>query len=227
MKDPGARALPALAKASQLAKALGAELVLFHAISAPLRLEGDLSFLSDGLAAAERTAGMASRERMERIARRLRRKRIKVTASVRWDCPVYEAIIREACRVGADLIVAERHAGRHFGARLLRLADWELVRLSPLPVLLVKRRGVYRRPLVLAAVDPNRSYGKPARLDNEILRGGSVVAKALRGTLHTVHAYAPLPLWAVANGIPTEEDVVRLQAQSARAAAERLERLVR
>lgn len=220
LKDPGAKALPALVKAAQLARALGAEIVLFHAISAPLRLGRDIR-------ATERRARTASRERVERWARLLRRKRLKVTSSVQWDYPVYEAIIREAWRVGADLIVAERHAGRHLGAGLLRLTDWELLRLSPLPVLLVKRAGVYRRPLVLAAVDPDHSYAKPAQLDGEILRAGSVVAKALRGTLHAVHAYAPLAPAAVGNGFLTEEDVARLQAHSARSAAEKLERLVR
>ena len=227
VKDPAVRSLPALAKAAQLARALGAELVLFHAISVPLRLEGDLSFLSDGLPAVERRVRTASHERLERLARRLRPKRFKVTSSVRWDYPVYEAILREADRVGAELIVAERHAGRHIGAGLLHLTDWELLRLSPVPVLLVKRAGVYRRPLILAAVDPDRGYAKPAQLDGEIVSAGSVIAKALRGTLHAVHAYAPLPLAAVVNGIRTEEDLARLQAQSARAAAEKLERLLR
>jgi universal stress protein E len=227
IKDPGAKALPALAKAAQLARALGADLVLFHSISAPVHLGRDIRSPIDDLPATERQAHTTSRERLERMARQLRRKRLKVTSSVQRDYPVYEAVIREACRVGADLIVAERHAGRHVGARLLRLTDWELLRLSPLPVLLVKCAGVYRRPLVLAAVDPDRSYAKPAQLDGEILRAGSVVAEALRGTLHAVHAYAPLAPAAVMNGILTQEDLARLQAESARSAAEKLERLVR
>jgi hypothetical protein len=36
LKDPAAEAAPALVKAEQLAKALGAELELFHAIATPL-----------------------------------------------------------------------------------------------------------------------------------------------------------------------------------------------
>ena len=36
IKDPQARSLPAVAKAAQLARALGAEMELFHAIDAPL-----------------------------------------------------------------------------------------------------------------------------------------------------------------------------------------------
>jgi universal stress protein E len=227
VKSPALRMPPAVAKAAQLSRALGAELVLFHAISAPLCLEGDVSLLNDGLAAAERSVRTTCRDSLERIARRLRLGRIEVVSSVQWDHPVYEAIIREAVRLGADLIVAERHAGRHTVAGLLQLTDWELLRLSPVPVLLVKRAGTYRRPLVLAAVDPDHSYSKPARLDREILRAGSVVARALGGKLHAVHAYMPIPLAVVADGALTDEEVARAQAQSTRIAGEKLEGLVR
>jgi universal stress protein E len=228
IKDPAARMPAAAAKAAQLARPLGAELVLFHAISTPLYLKRGTNLLNGGLADAERQARTACLARLQAVARRLQSKGIKiVTCSVQCDYPAYEAIIREAARVGADLIVAERHAGRHIAPKLLQLTDWELLRLSPVPVLLVKRTRLYRRPLVLAAVDPDHTYAKPAQLDDEILRAGSVVAKSLRGTLHAVHAYTPLPLAAVANGALTERDVARLQAQTARAAAEKLGRLVR
>jgi universal stress protein E len=60
-------------------------------------------------------------------------------------------------------------------------------------VLIVKRTRRYHRPVVLAAVDPTHQFAKPARLDEEILRRGSAVTRALRGTLHAVHAYMPLP----------------------------------
>jgi universal stress protein E len=227
VKNPASQMPPGVVKAAQLAHALRSELVLFHAISAPLRLEGDPSLLNEGLGTLERRARTVCRERLEGIARRLRRKRIKVVSSVQWDYPVYEAIIREAVRVGADLIVAERHAGRHTAAGLLQLTDWELLRLSPVPVLLVKRAGIYRRPLVLAAVDPDHTYSKPAQLDIEILRAGSVVAKALRGSLHAVHAYLPLPPAVVSEGAITDKQVDRVRAESERIAGKKLERLVR
>lgn len=227
VKDPAARMPPGVTKAAQLARALGAELVLFHAISAPLCLQGDLHLLDDGLPLMERRIRTACLERLQKIERRLRHTGVKTACSVQWDYPVYEAIIREAVRLGADLIVAERHAGRHIAASLLQLTDWELLRLSPIPVLLVKRGGLYRRPLVLAAVDPDHSYAKPAQLDGEILRAATVVTRALRGTLHAVHAYMPLPLAAVADGALTEEELAQVRAQSVRLAAQKVERLVR
>jgi len=225
LKDPAAKTLPALAKAAQLARALDAELVLFQSIAAPLYLETDVAALRS-VVGIERSARAACRARLEARARALRRLGIKVSVSAEWDYPAYEAVIRAASRAGADLIVAEQHAGRHVAAGLLHLTDWELLRLSPVPVLLVKRSGVYRRPLVLVAVDPDHRYAKPERLDREILQAGALLAAALRGTLHAVHAYSPLPLTAYTRGTLSEDIVRDMLRRSARAAAEKLERLV-
>lgn len=226
IKDPSARSLPALAKAAQLAQALDAKLVLFHALATPLYLESDLELASE-LNGIEQRTQAAAQERLETLAQRLRRHGIEVSASAEWDYPVYEAVIRAAGRADADLIVAERHAGRHLAAGFLHLTDWELLRLAPQPVLLVKRPRPYRRPLVLAAVDPDHRYAKPARLDREILQAGALLAGALRGALHAVHAYSPLPLTAYSRGTLSEDILADMQRRSKRAAAEKLERLAR
>jgi universal stress protein E len=227
VKNPAAAKLPAVAKGAQLSRALDAELVLFHSISAPLYLDADISLLNDGLAAAERNTRNACLERLEAIARRLRRKGVRVAVSAQWDYPVYEAIIRESRRLAADLIVAEQHAGWRFAGSLLHLTDWELLRLSPVPVLLVKRPGIYRRPVVLAAVDPDHSYGKPARLDADILHTGATLSRALHGALHAVHAYVPIPVTAFARGtLDSDATVARLQAQAAALARQKLTRLL-
>ena len=224
VKDSAGNAPPALGKAAQLARALAAELVLFQAIDTPLSLEDHLA-RGRGVTDIERGKREPCLARLERQARRLRRLGIRVKVSAEWDYPAYEAIVRAAGRVGADLIVAERHPGRHVAASFLHLTDWELLRLAPLPVLLVKRRGLYRRPRVLAAVDPDRRYAKPVQLDREILEAGALLAAALHGRLHAVHAYSPLPLTAYTRGTLSEEILTDMQRRTARAAAEKLERL--
>ena len=147
------RRFPQSLKASQLARSLGAELILFQSIALPIYVEGDVNYMNDGLADAERCTGEACEKTLGAIARPLRRKGIKVCVSVQFDYPIYEAVIREATRLKADLIVAEQHHG-HRAASLLHMVDWELLRLSPVPVLLVKDPHAYRRPRILAAVDP-------------------------------------------------------------------------
>ena len=224
VKDPAAKPLPALRKAAQLARALDAALVLFQAIDAPLYLEGDFERLRS-IRDIERRTRESHLARLERLAQRVRRLGVRVSVSAEWDYPAYEAVVRAADRVGADLIVAGQHAGRHIAAGLLQLNDWELLRLAPLPVLLVKRGGLYRRPRVLAAVDPDHRFAKPARLDREILEAGAQIAAALHGRLHAVHAYSPVPLTAYTHGTLSEDIVADMQRRSARAAAAKLEQL--
>jgi len=226
VKDPTAKAVPALEKAGQLARALDAELVLFHAFGEPLDLEGYVA-RPGGLTGSERRMRAAAVARLEARALPLRSLGLRVSVAAEWDYPAYEAVLRAAARAGADLIVAERHAGRHLAASLLHLTDWELLRQSGVPLLLVKRPGGYRRPVVLAAVDPDQRYAKPERLDREILQASAVFAGALRGTLHVVHAYSPLPLTAYTRGTLSEEILRDMQRRSTRAAAEKLEGLVR
>jgi universal stress protein E len=226
IKDPSSRALPALGKAAQLARALDAQLVLFQALTTPLNLGSDL--LPRGtLRQIERDARASDQVRLERHAQRLRSSGLRVTALAEWDYPAHEAVIRAAARAGADLIVAERHAGRHLAAGLLRLTDWELLRLAPCPVLLVKRGGHYRRPRVLAAVDPDHRYGKSAQLDRDILGAGALLASALKGHLHLVHAYAPVPLTAYTHGTLSQDILEDMERRSARAAAKNVEGLAR
>ena len=196
VKDPWARSIPALEKASQLARALGARVQVFYALSNPLYIDvAEAEGVS--LPGLERTVHARAASRLERLADRLRETGIRAECAVEWDFPPHEAIIRAARLFGADLIVAERHATPHHLAWMLRFTDFELLRLAPMPVLLVKTRRAYDHPAILAAVDPAHSFSKPLRLDREILDCASRITHALRGSLHAVFAYNPLPAVAM------------------------------
>ena len=103
------------------------------------------------------------------------------------------ANLRRAVAIKADLIVAPCRA-RHRLPGLLGYTDWELLRLSPVPVLLVKTATPYRRPKMLAAIDPTHTHAKSSALDPRILDYGAQVGRALRGSLGVVHAYLPRSL---------------------------------
>jgi universal stress protein E len=225
VKDPSSKSLPAVTKAAQLARALGAELELFHSISTPLYV--DAYSPSEPLLDIERTIRRKCLEELEVVATSVRRKDLKVAVSAEWDYPIYEAVVRRAGRVKADLIVAERHAGRHLAPGLLQLTDWELLRLSPVPVLLVKTVGAYRRPAVLAALDPAHAYSKPAKLDDEILSVGSAVTDALGGTLHAVHAYSPTPIRLFQDLTTPDDTIARMDMEVAAQAKKGLDRALR
>jgi universal stress protein E len=223
VKDPHAKSLPAVVKATQLARALGADLELFHGIDNSIYLDT----LDTGQQSPKQIEDEERKQvlqQLERIAGRVRRHGVNVTTAAEWDYPVYESIVRRSARIGADLIVAERHGGRHILQSLLRLTDWELLRLSPVPVLLVKRPQPYHRPTVLAAVDPTHAFAKPAKLDQEILAASSVVTNALRGRLHAVHAYSPMQ---PGMGAGTPEAAKRIQKANATLAKASFDRVLR
>src|SRR6185437_1570828 len=191
VKEPGAITLPAVAKAARIAQACGAHLELFHALKASIWANTPDAY-EEAVRDLYKTQHHHYVQRLERVAARLRVHGLKVTTAVEYDYPAYDAIIRRALHINADLIVARRHCGRSAISSLLRLTDWELLRHSPVPVLLVKRQGPYPHPNVLAAVDPSRAHSKPAPLDGEILSAAGQLTASLRGRLHVVHAYAPV-----------------------------------
>jgi universal stress protein E len=213
VKELDGKGLPAVLKAAQLARAYGAQLELYHALTSPLY--GDPVLLpAQGLDSLERDLQQNALRRLEAIADRLRRHSIKVKVSAEWDYPAHEAIVRRAQAVRADLIVAACHSSKHRMPGLLQLTDWELLRLSPMPVLLVKNPRPYRHPAVLAAIDPSHARGKPLQLDKEILRVGKSLSVALRGTLHAVHAYASFPVNVPSEVLaPGALEAMQMQAQ--------------
>ena len=227
VKNPSAAALPAVAKAAQLAKALGAELTLFQALSTPLNLSDDLPPRQMVRGTLENYTRSAHEACLKGLALRLRRRGIRVSVSAEWDHPADEAILREAARVGADLIVVEAHPRHHGASSFLRLTDWELLRRSPVPLLLVKRPAPYRRPNVLVALDPDHTFDKPVSLDAEILAVGATVTSALSGSLHAVHAYAPVMPADTAQGVISAAKLAATQTQAAEHAGQKLAKATR
>jgi len=226
VKDPRAKHFPAVIKAAQLARALDAELEIFHAIDDPLCVDllqmGDLS-----LKQSERVGLTRYRAQLEALAGPLRESGLTVSTAAEWDHPAHESIVRRAVRSGADLIVVERHAKRHVAPWLLRFTDWELLRLAPVPVLLVKSPGSYRRPKIVAAVDPSHAFDKPAKLDVEILRLAALASKALNGSVHAVHAYVPSLIGMSQKELSAPDATARIRSRAARHARADLLRLLR
>jgi universal stress protein E len=182
-----------LRKAAMVARAARAEVELFHAIDEP---DPERSFPET---ATFQEVGMLRAAIVEKYARRLERfardpalRGVRVRCTAAWDYPPHEAIIRRAVATHSDLVIAAAR-GHRFGARLvLRNTDWELIRHCPVPLLLIKSPRPYRRPLVLAAVDPFHRHERPANLDARLLQAGGELARLLHGRLEVFHAYMPL-----------------------------------
>lgn len=226
VKDPDAKWSLAIAKAAQIARSSGAGIHLFHAVDTRLYVDA-LATYEKGVAEFEAGQTKPYRQKLEQLAQHVRSHGILVTTETVVDHPVYESILREAGHVGADLIVTDCHAGHHFAPALLQLTDWELARLSPVPVLIVRKPRLYHRPTVLCAVDPRHAYAKPAELESQILAAGAEICTALRGTLHAVHAYPPLPNGGEVSTACSAGNAVMIDAVAAGDARSAFDRVLR
>jgi universal stress protein E len=221
VKDLDAKQYPAVDKAAQLALASNASIELFHAITEPVYADFELT--DESLQDLKTSREAQCWSRLEKIAARLRKQNLKVRASASWDFPTYESVVRAAIAAHADLIVAECHKGIRLAPWLLHLTDWELLRTSPVPVLLVRTPEPYQRPIVLAAVDPGHAHSKPSGLDGVILKRANGIARLMSGSVHAMHACFPVPLDVPAGEILTDAQADRLYTQAekrARAAFE-------
>lgn len=180
-----------LRKAGALARAAGASLELFHVIDTPdPGVSWPDTVSADTIEAQRERIAARGRRRLEQFAGDEALRGLRVTCTTTWDYPPHEAIIRRAASSHADLVVALTRPHRP-GARLvLRNTDWELIRYCPVPLLLVKSSRPYRRPAILAAVDP--FHARPADLDLRLLAAGADFARLLHGNLHVFHSYMPL-----------------------------------
>ncbi len=186
--DPSAGMNKAVRRAGLLARRTGASIELFNAMAA---------FMSEGTghAAAERftrSEAEQNRSQLERIANRLRRENLIVATKVQTGYPVHEAILRQVLLTKPDLLVIEARRHNVFARLLLTQTDFELIRRCPVPLLIVKGRTAWRRPRILAALDPFHANDKPVALDHEIIDAARTVAAAVKGFVHVGHVCRPL-----------------------------------
>lgn len=77
--------------------------------------------------------------------------------------------------------------------------------------------------MVLAAIDPTHANAKPTHLDDEILSAAVAMRRALRGSLHVVHAFVPIPTDATPAELLNEDAAEKLEARARVKARTRLD----
>ncbi len=225
IKELGDNWSPAVAKATQIARATGAQIELFHCVDAGVTVQ-ELASYNDGIEGFEGGQRRPWEQGLERLATQVRRHGVQVSFSAPVDYPIHEAIVRQARRYHADLIVTDAHAGRNFAPAVMQEVDWELIRLSAVPVLIVRQAQPYHQPIVLAALDPRRRHSKPAALDDKILNVSQHMGNVLHGELHAIHSYTVPAAYAEASAVSGGSVAAELQAIDAESAQAALDRLL-
>jgi universal stress protein E len=187
--NPFARKHLAAGKAAAIAKRSGSRVVLFNAFMVPQPVND---------------VPMDSREQIIASAIRQREQRLRDIASrvglphgtqhvVRWDYPIYEAIIRQVRKTNPDLLIADSHREGKLARLVLANTDWQLMRQCPCPLWFVRSDELPRQLRVLVAVDPRHTHAKPAKLDDRLLQSARAIERQLGARISLVHAYETPP----------------------------------
>lgn len=178
-----------MGKISKLTAGLGAQLEVFHCIyDAQVARPG--RFGTRGAQADIREFIAQRRQQVEITAARMREWGIPVRTSVRWDYPTHEGIVRQVLRHEPDLLIVGTTAEGRPDWRQLTRTDFKLIETCPCPLLIMKTRCPYSNVTIAAAVDPERTHGKPPALDLQILNSAGSLRDALGGRLLMFHARA-------------------------------------
>jgi universal stress protein E len=210
---------PLLDRAGRIARGLQAEVEMFLSLYEP-----DLVWpLERRELLEERIAARVDEEhrRLERLADQLRDQGLKVRASVRWDYPMYEGVIRQVLRHRPDLLLVSALQTSEVPPRTLAYREARLIEACPCPLLLLKTREIYAPGGIVAAVDPLHAHETPRELDEAIIGAARTVARALADApVYIYHAVAPAPqltgVEAPGMPSPSAQQAARLTAAQGR-----------
>ena len=195
--DPNREEQPALDRAMYLAKKFDASIELLLVVYNRALLT-NLFFNSEQLDAAKEGYMNSQKRWIESYLNDSRYAALKPTYHVVWHKPLYEAIIQQAQKVKADLVIKSTHNHPTINKIFFTPNDWQLLKACPVPLILAKgtTNDSYRR--LLAGVDPAASHNKPKSLNRVIIETSQHFAKILAAESHVVHCYAPIEyqLWS-------------------------------
>lgn len=147
-----------------------------------------------------------SQVQVSRLAEPLAAQGLMMTQEVVWDRHAEEVIFRVTNEGDYDLVVKRaRHHNR--ADAIFNHVDWNMMRYSPVPVMLVKDGQWDDVGQVLAAIDAAPETELHKRLNKAVLDRAEYLAKMLDFELHLVSAYPAPPVFApVSVAVQTQVD---------------------
>ena len=220
--DPTAEEHPAVQKAALLAQKLDARLELYVCDTRAAR---EARIAAHARSGAKEPFVVDLKSVLEELARPLRDRGLDVATEVECADPLHVGLLDRARRTTADLIVKDTHHHSLAKRTFVTNTDWQLIRGSPVPLLLTKPNRWASTPRVFAAVDPGHTNDKPGVLDDRIMDYAALLAQRLNGELHLLHVYLPAAvIAAAASGSPPAPITISAH-ESAREEAQRRELL--
>lgn len=177
---------PLLRKAATLARARKCGLDLVHVIALPY---APAVSRRAALRQAAQDIVEDGKKRLGKLAASAALRGIRTSATVTWDYPAAEGLVRQALKHRPQLLLMESHRHSRLARPFLSNTDWELIRNCPCPVWLSKPGRTRIDGPVVAAVDPMHAHAKPAVLDFAIVEQALRVAGQPKRVL-MCHAYS-------------------------------------
>jgi universal stress protein E len=126
------------------------------------------------------------------MAQDARKKGVTVTTDVLNQRPVADGVLARALDSSPKFVIKGTRYHSDAERRIMIDTDWQLIRLCPYPLWLVKPGNFRKEPVIIAAVDPTHVHDKPAALDQAIIDAAKSIAGPVGGDVHLLHTYQRL-----------------------------------
>lgn len=111
-------------------------------------------------------------------------------STVEWRKRRWEGIIETAQRYGCDLIIKDAFVETSLNVVVHTPHDWNLLRHSAIPLMMIKPQPWVERSNIVAAIDVADT--RKHEINNHVLRYASSLAELLGGKLHVANALPSL-----------------------------------
>ncbi len=180
-----------LEKTEAVARGSGAQV---HVVRVVYEGIAELSASAIDAAADLKSFILASEETVtEEMVDNVRHRLPSLETATIWNPRLWEGVLHAASQTGADLII--KGASRHprFGEFVRTPDDWNLLRSSEVPVMLVKPEAWKPEPTIICALDAFDEAHDD--LNVALLKEGDALSRILHGSLHLVTAYPLFERW--------------------------------
>ncbi len=200
--DPTTDIQPACERALESARMTGASLHLYAGV--------DASSGCNDLAEAQR----ALEPILYTLSKRADAQKLAVETELEFTGDWRAAAVTAAARCGASMVFKSSHDHSTVDREKRHTADWNLLRHSPCPVLMVKNFRDWNHRKVLAAINPATTESCHIKLNNQIVSFARRFAQAYGSDAHFVTAFQNLnhtpQAGAIANDCGVGEEQVHV-----------------
>lgn len=191
--DDSRKPTPAWRRAEHLARISGASLHLgafahHDVIAAVAHINREVSGLAQKALMQDWKAWLVG------AASELRERGFKIETGLKWcTSPVYESMVSEILSVKPDLVIKDVHLEPTLKRVLFTPLDWQLLRMCPVPLMLVNGHAEPLPRRIVAAVDPVHPWHEAGQLNDLIVQSALDLALQCDARVEVVSAFEGLP----------------------------------